>query len=454
MSQVEASRAPVTPKTARNVLIVLTFVNLFNYIDRFIVPGLAKSLGSSELHLDRKHIGLLGTGFIIVYAIVCPWFGQLGDLRHRPRLIALGVAIWSVATVLGGFAISFITLFIARATLGIGEAAYGSIAPSLIADSFPRRLRGRVFSVFFAAIPIGSALGYVIAGAMAAHFGWRSAFFVAGAPGLLLAVLLLKLPEVPRGAQDEGDDAVSHHAVPGNGSRLAMYGGLLRNVQYRTTVLGYAAYTFALGALAFWFPDFLVSFHGMKQDHADYLVGLIAVITGFAGTFLGGWIGDYVLRYNKHAYLLVSGIATLIAAPFCVLALTAQRPLFFFAGLVVAELMLFASTGPINSAIVNYVAPTQRATAMAFSILVMHMLGDAPSPFLVGQLSDMGVAAGTANGVALQHAMLILPAAILISGVIWTVGGLRREGSPLAAARLGRPDVRHPERAAQRRVEG
>jgi MFS family permease len=429
MVPLDAAPRPISRGAGRNILLVLTFVNLFNYIDRFIVPGLAVSLGKSELHLDRPQIGLLGTGFILVYAIAAPWFGQLGDVRHRPRLIALGVAIWSVATVLGGFSVSFITLFIARATLGVGEAAYGSIAPSLLADSFPRRLRGRVFSVFFAAIPIGSALGYVIAGGMAQHFGWRSAFFVAGVPGLVLALLLLKLPEVQRGAQDGTDDHLAQPAGTPGGSRLTTYVGLLRNTKYRTTVLGYAAYTFALGALAFWFPDFLVSFHGMDQAKADYLVGLIAVGTGFTGTFAGGWIGDFVLRYTQHAYLLVSGIATLIAAPFCVIALTAHQPKYFLTGLIVAELMMFASTGPVNSAIVNYVAPTQRATAMAFSILLMHLLGDAPSPFLVGAISKAIRAGGMADGAALQHAMLILPGAILISGAVWTAGGLRRSPS-------------------------
>ena len=430
MNASAAPGAPVTTRTARNVLIVLTFVNLFNYIDRFIVPGLTVSLGKSELHLDRQEIGLLGTGFILVYALASPWFGRLGDRRHRPRLIALGVAIWSVATVLGGFAISFVTLFLARATLGIGEAAYGSIAPSLLADSFPRRLRGRVFSVFFAAIPIGSALGYVIAGAMAQQFGWRSAFFVTGVPGLVLAALLLKLPEVARGGQDDGSASEAPvHGSPPQAGALAAYAGLLGNIHYRTTVLGYAAYTFALGALAFWFPDFLVSYHGLDQARADFLVGVIAVATGFVGTFAGGWIGDFVLRYTRHAYLLVSGVATLLAAPFCLLALTARAPGLVLTGLVAAELLMFASTGPINSAIVNYVAPTERATAMAFSILLMHLLGDAPSPFLVGTASKAFEAGGSSSGVALQHAMLILPVAILVSGAIWTAGGLRRSES-------------------------
>ncbi len=416
---------PVAATTARNVLIVLTFVNLFNYIDRFVVPGLAVSLGNSTLHLDRAQIGLLGTGFILVYALASPWFGQLGDTGHRPRLIALGVGIWSLATVLGGFALGFVSLFIARATLGIGEAAYGSIAPSLLADAFPRRLRGRVFSIFYAAIPIGSALGYVIAGVMAEHFSWRSAFFVAGAPGLLLALLLLKLPEIPRGAQDADDEALPAHRPPLHGKRWGTYRDLLSNRPYLVTVLGYAAYTFALGALAFWFPDFLVSYHRMPQVRADYLVGIIAVGTGFVGTFAGGWIGDYVLRFTRHGYLLVSGIATIIAVPFIVMALTADQPRFFLAGLVVAELMMFASTGPINSAIVNYVAPTQRASAMAFSILIIHVLGDAPSPAIVGLMSRAAITGGQPSGAALQHAMMILPVATLLGGVIWLAGALR-----------------------------
>ncbi|MGH7583777.1 MAG: spinster family MFS transporter [Gemmatimonadales bacterium] len=412
-----------SPRRARRTLAVLTLVNLLNYIDRSIVPAIAASLGASALHLNNKEIGLLGTGFILVYAVASPWFGSLGDRRHRPRLIALGVAIWSVATVLGGFAVSMLTLFAARAILGIGEAAYGSIAPSLLADSFPRRVRGRVFSIFFAAIFVGTALGYIIAGQMTAHFGWRSAFFVAGAPGLVLAVLLLRLPEVPRGAQD--DDPVA--ADRGGAGQIAAYAGLLRNAQYRITVLGYAAYTFAFGALAFWFPKFLVAFHGMAEKTADNLVGGIVVVTGFAGTFGGGWIGDAALRWRKHGYLLVSGIETLLAVPFCVLALTAHSSWLFLGSLVVALLLLCASTGPINSAIVNYVAPTQRATAMALSILAIHVLGDAPSPAIVGTVADLGTGGGLSPGVAMQHGLLLLPAAIFIGGVVWTIGGLRRE---------------------------
>jgi MFS family permease len=410
------------PSTAWRMLVLLTLVNLFNYIDRYIVPAIASSLRASSLHLDRTQIGLLATGFIVVYALASPRFGALGDRRHRPRLIALGVAIWSAATVLGGFAWGFISLFVARAVLGVGEAAYGSITPSLLADAFPKAKRGRVFSIFFAAIPIGSALGYLLAGEMNAHFGWRSAFWVAGVPGLILAAFLLRLPEVPRGAHDL-DEPTDTPPSPG----VAGYRTLLRNIPYRLTVLGYAAYTFAIGALAWWMADFLTAMRGLPAQIADREIGLIAVATGFVGTLAGGWLGDYLLRYTRHAYLLMAGVVTILAAPFAYLALTASTPKWYLTGLIVAELLAFASTGPINSAIVNVVAPAQRASAMALSLLLMHLLGDAPSPWIVGWIADRRLHAGWSDGAALRQGMLILPVAFLVSGVIWMAGGLRRD---------------------------
>src|SRR5438034_4949904 len=183
-------------------LIVLTLINLFNYLDRFVVPSLLESIKKSELHPSDTQLFSLVPAFTVVYMLAAPVFGPLGDRRARPPLIALGVLIWSVATALGGFARSYATLFLARATVGVGEAAYGTIAPSLLADYYPRQYRGRVFSIFFAAIPVGSALGIQLGGLVDAHFGWRRAFFIVGIPGLLLAALALTLRDPPRGAQD------------------------------------------------------------------------------------------------------------------------------------------------------------------------------------------------------------------------------------------------------------
>jgi MFS family permease len=398
---------------ARTVLFTLTLVNLFNYIDRFILPGLAVSLKLSALHITDTQLGLLSTSFILVYALSAPRFGELGDRQRRPQLIAGGVAVWSVATIFGGFAWSFLSLLIARAILGIGEGANGSVAPALLADTFPRERRGRVFAIFFSAIPIGAALGYMLAGVMDKHFGWRSAFFVAGAPSLLLAILLSRLPEATR--RELAPPLLKR-------TRAAIYGGLVRNRQYVLTVLGYAMYTFAMGALAVWMPSFLTRVHGVARDTAAVQVGAIAVVTGLVGTFAGGWLGDWLLRYTKHAYLLLSSVTTLLAVPFVLITLLAHQPHWFMSGLIVAELLMFASTGPVNSAIISYVPATQQATAMALSILTIHLLGDAPSPAIVGWLSDTAHATGMADGDALRRGLMILPAAVAASGVLWAIG--------------------------------
>jgi MFS family permease len=407
--------SPIAYRTARAGLIVLTLINLFNYLDRWIVAALAESMKHSELHLSDTQLGSLMTGFLIVYMLAAPLFGRLGDTRSRNRLLAAGVAIWSVATALAGFARSYLGLFAARAAVGIGEAAYGTISPALLADYFPRQQRGRVFAVFFAAIPIGSALGYIVGGLVDHYFGWRQAFFVAGVPGLVLAAFALRLYDPPRGSQDSTEEARPAH--PGGAYRT-----LIRNQPYLLTVLGYAGYTFAIGALAFWTPTFLERVRGIPKAHATVQFGAIVVVTGFVGTYLGGWLGDRLLTVSRQAYLWLSGTVTLLAAPLTLVALAAPQPQVYWPAIIAAELCLFASTGPINSAIVNEVSPHMRATAVALSIFTIHILGDVPSPSVVGMISDAR---------SLADAVLIIPVAVLVGGLIWTYAAWRNSRATL-----------------------
>ena len=401
-------------------LAILSFINLFNYLDRFLVPALFESLKHSELGLTDAELGSLMSGFLVVYTLAAPVFGALGDRRSRPRLIAFGVGFWSLATALSGFAGSYVGLLAARASVGIGEAAYATIAPSLLSDYFPVDKRGRVMAIFFCAIPVGSALGYVVGGLMNVHFGWRPAFFVAGIPGLALAVLCLWLRDPPRGSQD-----AARPARTGNrGFDIkATYLHLLRNRPYVFTVLGYAAYTFALGGLASWMPAFLERVRGMSPDKATVQFGEIVVITGFVGTFVGGWLGDYCAKYSKQAYLLISAVATLVAAPFAWFALTVASSTEYLVCMVIAQLLMFLSTGPINACIVNLVQPNQRATAVALSVFTIHLLGDATSPYLIGAISDAS---------SLAQALKIVPVAIVIAGVLW--GWAAREQASHARA--------------------
>lgn len=390
--------------TARRALAILTLINLFNYLDRYVVAALVKSLGKpSGLGLSDTEAGLLMSGFLVVYMIASPVFGALGDRSGRPKLIFAGVLIWSLATVLGGFAVGFVSLFAARALVGIGEAAYGTIAPGLIADLFSKQVRGRVMSVFFMAIPVGSALGFVLGGLVDKAWGWRAAFFIAGTPGILLSLLALRLPDPPRGAQDDAAGAV-------NPGLRATYGSLLRNPRYVMTVIGYAAYTFALGGLAFWMPTFLERVRGVPNEDATAQFGAILVVTGFLGTFIGGFLGDLWLRRNAQAYLWLSGLATLAAAPLAWVVFADPRPEVYMTAIVAAELLLFTSTGPINSVILNVVSPTERASAVALSIFAIHTFGDVPSPAIIGAISDSS---------SLGQAVLIVPFAIALSGLVW-----------------------------------
>jgi predicted MFS family arabinose efflux permease len=415
---------PGTPtRAARAALATLAFINLFNYLDRFVVSALAESLKRSELALSDTQLGLLVTSFVLVYMLTSPVFGALGDRGRRPRLVAMGVLIWSLATAAAGFARGFAGLFVARAAVGVGEAAYGTISPGLLADLFPRARRGRAMAIFFAAIPIGSALGYVVGGLVSHAWGWRAAFFVAGGPGILLALLCLRMPDPPRGAQDEPEP----DQAPPVGM-LAAYGELvLRNRAYLLTVLGYAAYTFAIGGMAFWMPSFLERVRGVPARQATVQFGAIVVATGFVGTFAGGWLGDALLRRSAQAYLWLSGVSTLLAVPFAWVVFTDPRPRVYLPAAALGELLLFASTGPINSTIVNVVRPGQRATAVALSILAIHLLGDVPSPPLIGRISDLS---------SLERAVLIVPVAVLVAGAIWTLEaflGGRKGPSPSPA---------------------
>jgi len=426
-----SSRTADPARVARWGLFVLTLVNMFNYLDRQVLAALFESLKQPKeqlgLGLSDAQLGLLATAFLVVYMLTSPIFGTLGDRGNRPRLIGIGVAIWSVATALGGFAFNFVSLFAARSAVGVGEAAYGSVSPALLADYFPLEKRGRVFAIFFAAIPIGSAAGYMLGGLVDHYYGWRAAFFVAGVPGLLLAWMTSRLFDPPRGAQDGAAVPGAHGHGPMGKQAVRAYLELLRNVPYVLTVLGYAAYTFGLGALAVWMPAFLEREKGMARTDATFQFGAIIVVTGFLGTFVGGWLGDRLLKRFRESYLWVSGFSMLLAVPLTWVAFTARERPVYMAAIVIAEVLVFISTGPVNSAIVNVVEPDRRATAVALSILAIHLLGDVPSPPLIGVVSDQ---------TSLSHAMLILPFAFAASGLIWTYAAWRGERRTAASRPL------------------
>jgi MFS family permease len=383
-------------------LAVVTILNFLNYIDRLILAAVLPRM-QSELHLTNTQAGLLATAFLVAYFITSPIFGALGDRLSRTRLMAVGVSAWSVATAATGIMRNFGQLMIARSCVGVGEAAYATISPALLSDYFPRSQRGRAFAIFYVAIPVGAAVGYLLGGLIEPRFGWRAAFYIVGLPGMLMALLALTIFDPPRGAMDEADAAPPQRV----GDTLRAFA---RNFAYSGTVLGYAAYTFALGGLAYWMPGYLEKVRGVDLSQANYIVGAVTVLAGLGGTFVGGYLGDVLSLRLKNGQLWICGLSSLIAVVPTVLALTVANSPAYIVWLFIAEFFLFLSTGPVNVVIVSVVPIAARAMAMAVSIFAIHLLGDAISPPIIGLLADIS---------SLARAALIVPAAIALSGIIW-----------------------------------
>jgi predicted MFS family arabinose efflux permease len=370
-----------TPRPA-GTLSVLTTLNVLNYLDRFVGAAVLPLI-ITGLALTDGQAGTLQSAFILVYSLASPAAGALGDRGRRLRLAAGGVALWSAATVASGLAPTYGWLLAARALVGIGEAAFGVVTPSLLADLYPPDRRGRALGIFYAAVPVGSALGYMVGGAVGQRFGWREAFFVAGGPGLLLAGALLLLREPPRGSFDAAP-------APAGRTLREAWAALRARPSYVVNTAAQTIYTFSIGGLAAWMPTYLVRERQLTLQAATFTFGLILVLAGFLGTLIGGQAGDRLAARHPEAgaHFVFSGVALVASLPFTVLAVVSPHPAIFWPSMFVTLLLLFLNTGPLNAAMANVLPPDLRARGFALYTVVIHLLGDALSPTLIGLASN------------------------------------------------------------------
>jgi len=261
--------------------------------------------------------------------------------------------------------------------VGIGEASFVILSPIFVADMFPENQRGRVMGIFYLAIPVGTALGYVIGGILGPAYGWRVPFYVGAAPGVLLAFLLLFIPEPPLGLFDPEEKTPSRDTLK----------GLAKNPAFLTASLGMAMMTFALGGLQVWMPTFLHRVHGYTLGQANQLFGLSIAVNGLFASLAGGFLSDYILRRTQAAHYLVSAVSLGLGIPAMWIALFTSGNR-MIAGIFVAEFLLLLNTGPLNAAVINSVGPHIRAAALAVNIFIFHLLGDVPSAWLIGYMSD------------------------------------------------------------------
>jgi MFS family permease len=407
------------PKT---ILALLTALNLLNYLDRTVLSAVVAPV-QADLHLSNFVAGWLPTVFLIGYFATSPVFGTLGDrvgTGGRTRLIALGIAVWSAATVASGFAQGTASMVASRAFVGVGEASYATLSPVLIDEVAPAASKSRWMAIFYSATPIGSALGYLVGGAILHAHGWRAVFYVAGGPGLAVALLCLFIAEPPRRR------TASH-----SGGLLGPAKRLARARLYRNTVLGYCAYTFALGGFAYWAPTYLHVRYGLEPGRASILFGLVTVAAGSLGTLGGGWLADRATRSEtrraesaKGAPLTpreidesiargsasVPAVGAALGAPLAALAVAASSASWFFRALFPAEIALFLLSGPINIAILRSAPPELQASAMALAIFAIHALGDLWSPPLIGLVADHA---------PMQTAMYAGPFVFGVAALLW-----------------------------------
>ena len=393
-------------------LVTLSLLNLLNYADRYVVsslvPFLEKSIDQGGLALTHTQSGWLYSAFIVVYMIAAPAFGFIADRFPRLHVLAAAVAFWSVLTLLGGFAWGFWSLLIMRALTGIGEAAYASVAPAVLADEFPAKQQSRAMAFFNAAIPVGAAIGFTLGGVVGSKYGWREAFFVAGGPGLFLALVIYFLRDPKRGAMDT-------HVVVNAPPTLRSAAGILLRPRWLWTTMGYALQTAGFGSLGFWTPTYLEKAWGLSVESSSTMFGVVIVVTGITGTMAGGFLGDWWYQRKPTAQLWICGITSFLAAASILVVLYAPNVTAMWCGVTLGSFFLVMSVGPVHAHLVHILNPAERGTGMALAIFVLHVFGDVPAVPMIGWI---------AQGSGWKIAYMSIPIFIFLAGIIWCLGAM------------------------------
>jgi MFS transporter, Spinster family, sphingosine-1-phosphate transporter len=415
----------------RVALALLLGINLFNYIDRYVLAAVLPTLKQEFLAGDPNQNGKAGlwtTAFLVTYMVAAPVFGWLADRFSRWVLIGISVAIWSAASGWSGMATSFVLLLCTRIFVGIGEAGYGPAAPTIIADLYPLRRRGQVLAWFYVALPVGSALGYAFGGKIADVLGWRWAFYLVVPPGLLLAACCFLMTE-PRKHPLHGTDQPLRPTIRD-------YKKLLRIPSYVINTAAMTVMTFAIGGFSAWLPDYI--FQDRRAEFPagsnslgtiDFTFGAITAAAGLIATLLGGWAGDKLRDRFPSSYFLVSGAGMLLSFPATLAVIYVRFPMAWVM-IFIAVFFLFFNTGPSNTALANVTPPLVRASAFALNIFIIHLLGDAISPPLIGVVRDRWNMDVALSGVSIL---------MVVAGGLWFWGArfLARDTAAIENAAAG-----------------
>ena len=409
--------------SANVALAVLIAINVLNFYDRSILGVLAEPI-RREFQLTDTQLGLLSSVFIWLYAIVGVPLGTLADRWSRKKLLAGGVAVWSVLTGLAAFATSYMMLVFSRLGFAIGEAAVAPAATGWIGDLYPADKRARPLALFMAGVPVGYALSHFISGPIAQAFGWRQAMVLAAAPAILLIPLLLMLREPIRGAAELRKD-----------DSKRSWREFLTIPTFWWIVASGALLNFNLSAMSSFLPAFLGRIHHVTVAQSGTLAGVTYLVGGLSGSLLAGWLGDKVVRQRANARMVWASGFALLGAPLALWGVSSGDMVAAVIALTIFYGTLCSYYGFVYSSLQDIVAPSLRGTAMAVYFLAMYLCGASFGPVLTGKVSDLmaqraALAAGSPvvtevfKAVGLQQAMLIMPVlSVFLALVLW--GGSR-----------------------------
>jgi MFS family permease len=431
---------------ARFALTLLLLINLLNYIDRYIlsstIAGIEKDLLGHLAQDERKAWGgMLATCFMVSFMVFAPIFGYLVGKISRWYLIGGGIIFWSLASGLSGISGTFSNiqhhtnnehllalsgiigtftfLAITRCMVGIGEAAYGPIAPTILSDYYPQNRRGMIISIFYVAIPVGSAMGYTFG----AIVGWPDAFYWVIPPGLILGIICFF-------QKDPNPECQNYTPTNLQINLKSAAKTLFKIPSYVLNCLGMTANTFAIGGIAFWLPNYVTYYRqfGTEKETGTWIGGII-ILSGLGATLTGGFLADYLKKWHKGSYFTVSGIGMFVGFPAFLSVLFVPFPAAWFF-VAVSCFCLFLNTGPTNTILLNVSPPAYRSMAFAINIFMIHAFGDAISPWVIGLIADKFATGGQSN---FNAGFICISAMILLGGLFWILGGKYLEKDTQAA---------------------
>lgn len=363
--------------TPKKLFWILFLLNLLNYIDRQVLYSVFPLL-QQDLKLTDLQLGSLASAFMVVYMCCAPLIGFWADRAPRQKLVSASAFIWSTATLCCAAAGNYAGLLMARSFIGVGEAGFTTIAQPFLAEQYPEKKRATVLAIFGLALPIGSALGYLLGGVTGQHWGWPSAFLLAGVPGFILAFL----------AWTQLQDPTHQNLLPAKRPQLDDYRALLTNYPFLWLCLANAMITFVQGGLSAWMPMYFHRYFNFTVAQAGTVFGALVVVCGAAGTFFGGKMADKLLSKTTKAYFVTIFGGILLTLPCAWGALQTQNSTWGVILIGLAIVCIFLPMGPIAAALVALSEPKVRSMAFALNIFIIHALGDAISPLLIGRASD------------------------------------------------------------------